>query len=104
VTITIKRNDTKDNIKATLSNEKGAVNLTDCSIRFIMAKRGVMKVDRLVQPQDAANGVVWMVFEQGDTNEIGLFQAEFEVTFSDGRIETFPNDSFILINIISDLG
>jgi transcriptional/translational regulatory protein YebC/TACO1 len=104
LTITIKKNDTKDNIKATLSNESGSVDLTGATVRFLMSKRGVNKVDRQAQIQDAANGIVWMVFEQGDTDEQGLFQAEFEVTFPDARIETFPNDGFILINIINDLG
>lgn len=104
MSITLKKNDTKDNIKATLSNESGPVDLTGATVRFLMSRRGVLKVDRGAQVQDAANGIVWMVFEQGDTDEAGLFQAEFEVTFPDARIETFPNDSFILINIISDLG
>jgi transcriptional/translational regulatory protein YebC/TACO1 len=102
--VTIKRNDTKDNIKATLSNESGPVDLTGATVRFLMSKRGIVKVDRQAQIQDAVNGIVWMVFEQGDTDESGSFQAEFEVTFPDARVETFPNDSFILINIINDLG
>lgn len=102
--VTIKRNDTKDNIKATLSNESGPVDLTGATVRFLMSKRGTVKVDRPAQVQDAVNGIVWFVFEMGDTNETGSYQAEFEVTFSDARVETFPNDGFILINIINDLG
>jgi hypothetical protein len=104
VTITIKRNDTRDAIKATLSNESGLVNLDGATVRFLMSKRGVKKIDRQAQIQDATAGIVWAVFETGDTDETGLFQSEFEVTFSDGRIETFPNDGFILIDIINDLG
>lgn len=102
--VTLKRNDTKDNIKATLSNESGPVDLTGATVRFLMSKRGTVKVDRTADIKDAVNGVVWIVFEQGDTDETGLYQAEFEVTFSDARIETFPNDSYILIEIKSDLG
>jgi transcriptional/translational regulatory protein YebC/TACO1 len=104
VTITIKRNDTRDAIKATLSNESGPVNLTGATVRFLMSRRGSIKVNRQAQIQDTVAGIVWMVFEQGDTDEQGLFQAEFEVSFSDGRIETFPSDGFILIDIINDLG
>lgn len=102
--ITLKRNDTKDNIKATLSNESGPVDLTGCTVRFLMSKRGTVKVDKPAQIEDTVNGIVWVVFEQGDTDETGLYQAEFEVTNSDERIETFPNDSYILIEIKSDLG
>jgi transcriptional/translational regulatory protein YebC/TACO1 len=104
MTITLKKNDTKDNIKATLSNESGPVDLTGATVRFLMSRRGIVKVDRQAQIKDAAAGIVWMVFENGDTDETGLFQSEFEVTFPDARIETFPNDGFILINIINDLG
>jgi hypothetical protein len=104
MTITIKRNDTRDALKATLSNESGPVDLTGATVRFLMSKRKTIKVDRAAQIKDAANGVVWMVFEQGDTDQDGLFNAEFEVTFPDNRIETFPNDGFISINIIKDLG
>lgn len=104
VALTLKRNDTKDNIKATLSNESGPVDLTGASVRFLMSRQGVVKVDKPALIQDAVNGLVWVVFEQGDTSDSGNFNAEFEVTFSDGRIETFPNDGYIMIQIISDLG
>jgi hypothetical protein len=104
MTVTLKRNDTKDNIKATLSNESGPVDLTGATVRFLMSRRNTLKVDRQAIIQDAVNGIVWMVFEQGDTEEVGAFQAEFEVTFSDGRIETFPNNGYILIHIQNDLG
>lgn len=104
MTITIKRNDTRINLRAVLSNESGPVNLTGCSVRFLMSKRGFLKIDRQAEIREAQNGQVWFVFEKGDTSEVGGFQAEFEVTFSDGRIETFPNNGYILINIQNDLG
>lgn len=34
-----------------------------------------------------------------DTEKIGVFQAEFVVTYSDGRKETFPNEGFIKVII-----
>lgn len=102
--ITIKRNDTKDNLKATLSNDKGPVDLTGSTVNFIMAKHGVVKTKRQADIQDAINGIVWFVFDDVDTDKTGEYQAEFEVTFSDGRIETFPSDDYITINIIDDLG
>lgn len=105
MSIIIKRNDTEVNLKATLSNESGTVDLTDCSVRFIMSRRGAVKVDKiaLIQDQVTSKGLVWVVFGQGDTSEVGNFQAEFKVTFTDNRVETFPNDSYIPIEIKSDL-
>jgi hypothetical protein len=104
MTITLKRNDTKVNLKATLSNESGPVDLTGCSVCFLMSKRNTIKVNKESLIQEGTNGLVWVVFEQEDTNETGTFQAEFEVTFPDERKETFPNSGYILINIQSDLG
>jgi hypothetical protein len=46
VTVILKRGDTKVNIKATLSNESGPVNLTDCQVRFLMSNRKTIVIDR----------------------------------------------------------
>jgi hypothetical protein len=32
-------------------------------------------------------------------NSSGVYEAEFDVTYADGKIETFPNDEFILIRV-----
>lgn len=103
----IKQNDTKVNLKATLSNESGPVDLTGCTVRFLMLGYGKseLKINReTTLIQDAANGIVWFVFETGDTAEAGHYKAEFEVSFPDGRKETFPSNGFITIEIKSDLG
>jgi hypothetical protein len=104
MTVTLKRGDTKVNLKATLSNESGPVDLTGCQVRFFMSKRNSNKVNKEALIQTETMGLVWVVFEQEDTDTSGTFQAEFEVTFPDERKETFPNNGYILINIQSDLG
>lgn len=107
MTFQIKRNDTRVNLKATLSNESGPVNLTGCTVRFFMApylKNGLKIINREAQIVDAPQGIVWFVFEDGDTRETGLYKAELQVTFPDGRRETFPNTGYIAIEIQSDLG
>jgi hypothetical protein len=32
-----------------------------------------------------------------------MYSAEFEVTYSDGSIETFPNSDYIRVEIIDDI-
>ena len=39
-----------------------------------------------------------------ETDTAGVYRAEFEVMYNDGRLETFPNDGYISIQILSDLG
>jgi hypothetical protein len=104
VTVILKRGDTKVNIKATLSNESGPVDLTDCQVRFLMSNGKTIVIDREAIVNDALNGVVWFVFEQEDTTAAGTFQAEFKVTFPDERKETFPHSGYILVKIQNDLG
>ena len=39
----------------------------------------------------------------GDTSDIGSYQAEFEVTYADGNVETFPNSRYINVEIIDNI-
>lgn len=43
-------------------------------------------------------------WELADTADIGCFDAEFEVTYSDGSVETFPNKGYITVKIEEDIG
>ena len=38
-----------------------------------------------------------------DVAQEGRFEAEFEVTYSDGTVETFPKDGFIVVLIGEDI-
>jgi hypothetical protein len=38
-----------------------------------------------------------------DTATIGTYNAEFEVTYGDSSIETFPNNGFISVVVTDDL-
>ena len=44
------------------------------------------------------------VWQTGDTDTAGTFQGEFEVTYTSGEIETFPNDGYIGIEVLADIG
>ena len=104
--ITIKRGDTRHALKAVLKDASGTpVDLTDCSVSFHMAPLNRPAViSRAVHIEDAGNGEVWMVWAPGETDIAGIFRAEFEVVYQDGRRETFPNDGYISIQILDDLG
>ena len=104
--ITIKRGDTRNCIKAILKNASGApVDLAGCEVNFHMASLGRQAiVSRAVHTEDAEAGAVWVVWATGETNIAGVYRAEFEVVYQDGRRETFPNDGYISIQILEDLG
>lgn len=61
-------------------------------------------ISRAVHVEDAAAGEVWLVWAPGETDIAGVYRAEFEVVYQDGRRETFPGDGYISIQILDDLG
>ena len=103
--VTIKRGDTRTCIKAVLKDARGApVDLTDCSVSFHMVPLSrPFTVSRAAHIQDAAAGEVWFVWAPGDTDTAGVYRAELEVVYQDGRKETYPNDGYISIQMLDDL-
>lgn len=82
-----------------------AVDLTGCSVRFHMRKIGSSqaKTDAPASITDADNGIVVYAWSAQDTDTVGSFEAEFEVTFTGGEIESFPNNRFIEVEITDDI-
>lgn len=106
-TYTIKRHDLYPPIEATLEQADGVpINLRKATqVRFMMLDEDDnLKVDAPVQIIDAARGVVLYDWQAGDTDTSGTYRAEFEITFEDGRILTVPNDDYIIIIVMDDLG
>ena len=107
MTFNIKQNDTAPSIRANLKDgDAAAVDLTGASVRFHMRTIGgtTSKVDAsgvIISPP--ASGVVQYNWVGADTDTVDSYQAEFEVTYSDGTVETFPNDSYIRVEITDDI-
>lgn len=107
MTFYIKQNDTAPALRATLKDGDGdVINLTDASVRFHMRRVGststtVDNAATTVVPY--TSGVVQYDWEAADTVTVGTYHAEFEVTYSDGTIETFPNNSFMTIEVTDDI-
>ena len=106
MSVLIKRNDTLPVFKATLNDVDGDVAvLSGATVKFIMVdKDGDEKVSAAAVITGAGTGQVEYRWIPTDTDTVGSYRGEFEVTFSDGNIMTFPNDGYIVITIIGDLG
>lgn len=63
---------------------------------------GALKIDSPATVDPAQNTLSYQRVA-GDTDTAGVCRAEFEVTYSDGKIETFPNSEYIQINVMPDL-
>jgi len=107
---TIKKGDTSPAIKYQLQDDDGnPVNITDYNevkVGMWPQDGDTLKVDAdtsgNVSVTDAANGEVKYEWQSADTDTKGRFHAEWEVTYSDGTVETFPNQGYIDVFIPTD--
>lgn len=102
---TIKQSDTSPALQATLQDANGtAINLNGCTVRFHMKSlTGEVIVDQPMTVVSAIGGIVRYNWQAADTDTAGTYYAEFEVTYSDLSIETFPNTDNIAIVITPEL-
>lgn len=102
----IKQNDTSPYLLATLKDGNGnLIDLTAATVNFHMRATGsstaTVDASAIVVDEDA--GTVKYEWVTGDTATSGIYEAEFEVTYSGGVIETFPNDGYIRIVVTDDV-
>ena len=105
MTFRIKQNDTSPQIEAVLSSAAGTpIDLNGASVRFHMRRAGAaVVIDAAATIVTAAAGLVRYSWTAGDTDTAGSYQAEFEVTYSDATVETFPNTANLEIVIMEDV-
>lgn len=106
MTFYIKQNDTSPSIGATLKDgESNVIDLTDANVKFHMRPVGgsTVAVDRAAVILSPTEGTVRYEWLDGDTVATGVYQAEFEVTYVNGTIETFPNDGYITVQVLPEL-
>ena len=107
-TFYIKQNDTASFLTRDLKDAFGApVNVTGAAVKFSMRVKpaGTVKVD----DEDAVivtagTGRVRYEWTAANTNTADEYEAEFQVTYANGKIQTFPNDGHIPVVITDDIG
>lgn len=102
----MKRNDTSPAIEIQLLDNSGsAVPTNGATVRFHMKRSidDVVVIDELATIVDDATGIHRYEWIIEDTAVSGLYYAEWEVTFADSKIETFPNDRHQSISIVDDI-
>jgi hypothetical protein len=107
MTIYIKQNDTSPALTGQLFNPDGSnPNLAGSTVKFIMrpAAGGSAKVDASATVVTASTGNVKYSWIAADTDTVGSFEGEFEVTFSGGAVQTYPNKGYLKIEVTDDLG
>lgn len=103
----IRKGDLLPELQATLTDQSGeAVDLTNTTgVRFHLRSpsQSSAKVASPATVVTPADGIVRYVWSGTDTDTPGRYWAEFEVTFSDGRKQTFPNPGYLSVLITEQL-
>ena len=101
----IKQNDTSPSILAELKDANNTpVNLTAATAKvFVKSVDGTLKVDEDMQIINASLGVVRYDWQVGDTDTVGTYSVEFQVTYTDSAVETFPNTGSIALVVTKEL-
>lgn len=101
----IKQNDTSPSLQVTLKDSSlVVVDLTGATVRFHMKSvDGTVKIDETMTITDAENGVVQYDWQVGDTDTVGTYYVEFEVTYADASVETFPNNGNKVVSVVREL-
>jgi len=109
-TFYIKQNDTASFLTRDLKDAFGApVNVTGASVVFSMRVKpaGTMKITRetgvIVNAGIGRVRYEW-ASDGSDTDTADEYEGEFQVTYANGKIQTFPNDGHIPIVITDDVG
>ena len=103
----IKQNDTRPAIAANLTAANAAaVNLTGATVKFSMRVEpaGTVKVNAATATiDDAEAGQVSYNWTASDTNTADDYEAECQVTFAGGAVQTFPGRNWIAVHVIDDV-
>lgn len=105
--LTIKQNDTWPPLEATLSDQDGPVNLTTASTILLLLKPALTPLtifQGVCEVVSAVDGKIRYVWDEPDTAIADTYAGEFEVTWTDSTITTFPNAGYFSLEIQPDIG
>lgn len=108
---TVKQHDTWPPLRGKAEDEDGLVDLTVADSLKFLAKDGVALIEGAAEPIDPpdADGFNWSyTWQAGDTDVVGEYDVELEVTWDAGttppQVETIPNEGNETLTIEADQG
>lgn len=101
----IKQNDTSPSLQVSLKDSAlQPIPLGEATVRFHMKSvDGTLKVDAPMTITNASAGTCQYNWQAGDTDTVGTYYVEFEVTYADASVETFPNNGSKTVKVVKEL-
>lgn len=95
-------------ITSTLTDNDGdPVDLSDATVLFVMrplddATPTVSAAGEVIPPDEAGRVRYWWAAD--DLGEAGIYLADWAVTFGDGRVQHYPGDRQLVVEVMADAG
>lgn len=109
--ITMKQDDTRPVLQRfllqTVDGATSPIALTVASaVRFTMRHQTATTLiaTGMASIVAAASGQVSYTWASGQTATAGTYDAEWEIQWADGGYETVPNDTYMTVQIVADIG
>jgi len=112
--LTIKQGDTWPPVRGRAATEAdGTVDLTAADSMKLIIKHQtsptILEVVPVAIDPGTNDGFNWQyTWADGDTDELGTYDVELEVTWNSGttppEVQTFPNEGFVELAVVPDLG
>lgn len=101
MTFYLKQDNTSSSVQINLLDENDdAVDVSGATVRFhVVNAYGAVLVDEAMTIVTAASGIVRYDWATDDLPQPGILHAEVEVTYADGTIQSFPNNSYFVIEV-----
>lgn len=100
--VTIKRHDTAILFTDTLVKNGAPLNLTNCSVKFLLKKKSTV-FSATATVVNALTGQVSYGPNVNLPDALGTYNQEWEVTFNDATVLTFPSSTYNTVTILEDL-
>lgn len=89
-------NDTAPTLAMTCSSDGVGVSLGNASVVVHVLRPDSSVIDRAGVVVDADAGLVELVWQAGDLSGAGTYEVEVQVTYADGRVQTFGRPAFVV--------
>lgn len=89
-------NDTAPTLTMTCSSGGVGVSLGNAAVAVHVLRPDGSVVSRAGVVADADAGVVELLWQAGDLSVAGAYEVEVQVTYADGRVQTFGRPAFVV--------
>lgn len=99
--IEINQGDTLPTVEYQLQRNGEPVDVYGTSVKFLMKRLsdGEQVLSKKANIRDGPSGKVEYRWDSEDTEKTGKFKCEFQVTYNNDRIETFPKRESLYVKI-----